>query len=86
MQEAGITNFAVASWAALQGPAGMPKEIAQRLSREVASALVKPEVREALLKQNVIPASSTPEELSAYIRSQVDLYARTLREAGIQPE
>jgi tripartite-type tricarboxylate transporter receptor subunit TctC len=86
MPEAGITNFGVASWAALQGPAGMPPEIAQRLSREVTAALAKPEVREALLKQNVIPASSTPEELKSYIASQVDLYARTLKEAGVQPE
>lgn len=86
MQEAGITNFAVASWAALQGPAGLPREIAQRLSREVGAALARPEVREALLKQNVIPAASTPDELAAYVRSQVDLYARTLKEAGVEPE
>ena len=86
MQEAGITNFAVASWAALQGPAGMPREIAQRISREVAAALAKPEVRDALLKQNVIPAASSPEELASYVRSQVDLYAQTLKEAGVQPE
>ncbi len=86
MQEAGVTNFAVSSWAALQGPAGMPREIAERLSREVAAALNKPEVREALLKQNVIPAPSSPEELGAYVRSQVDLYARTLKEAGVEPE
>lgn len=86
MQEAGVTNFAVASWAALQGPAGMPRDVAQRVSREVAAAISKPEVREALLKQNVIPASSTPDELAAYVRSQVELYAHTLREAGVQPE
>jgi tripartite-type tricarboxylate transporter receptor subunit TctC len=86
MQEAGITNFAVASWAALQGPAGLPREIAQRLSREVSAAMAKPEVLNALLKQNVIPAASTPEELAAYVRSQVDLYAQTLKEAGVQPE
>lgn len=86
MQEAGITNFAVSSWAALQGPAGLPRDVAQRLSREVAAALGKQEVRDALVRQNVIPAASTPEDLGAYVRSQVDLYARTLREAGVQPE
>jgi tripartite-type tricarboxylate transporter receptor subunit TctC len=86
MPEAGVTNFAVASWAALQGPAGMPREIAQRVSREVAAAHARPEIREALLKQNIIPGSSTPDELGSYVRSQVELYAKTLREAGVQPE
>ncbi len=86
MPEAGIANFAVASWAALQGPAGLPREVAQRVSREVAAALARPEVREALLKQNVIPAASTPEELGQYVRAQVELYARTLKDAGVQPE
>lgn len=86
MQEAGITNFAVSSWAALQGPAGLPKDIAQRLSREVAAALAKPDVREQLLKQNAIPAPSTPDELGAYVKSQVELYAKTLKDAGVEPE
>lgn len=86
MPEAGIPNFGVASWAALQGPAGMPPDIAQRLSREVAAVLARPDIKEALLKQNVIPAPSTPDELRSYVASQVELYARTLKEAGVQPE
>lgn len=86
MTEAGVKNFGVASWAALQGPAQMPREIAQRLSREVANVLAKPEILEALAKQNIIPASSTPDELSSYVRDQITLYARTLKDAGVQPE
>lgn len=86
MTEAGVKNFGVASWAALQGPAQMPKEIALRLSREVANVLAKPEIREALAKQNIVPASSTPDELASYVRDQITLYARTLKDAGVQPE
>lgn len=86
MAEAGFPGFAVASYAALQGPAGLPADIAQRLSREVAAALARPEVREALARQNIVPAASTPQELAAYVREQLALYARVLKEAGVQPE
>lgn len=86
MAEAGVPRFAVASWAALQGPAGMPKDVAQRIAREVANVLAKPEIRDALARQNIIPAASTPDELRAYVHEQVDLYARTLKEAGVEPE
>lgn len=86
MQEAGVPNFAVSSWAALQGPAGMPRELAQRIAREMAAAIGKVDVQNALLKQNVIPAAGTPDELAAYVQSQIELYARTLKDAGVQPE
>lgn len=86
MAEAGFPAFAVASWAALQGPAGLPPATARHLADAVAGVLARPNIKEALLKQNVIPAASTPEELAAYISSQVALYARTLKDAGIQPE
>jgi tripartite-type tricarboxylate transporter receptor subunit TctC len=84
--EAGLPKFSVASWAALQGPANMPREVTQRLSRAVAVALTKPEIRDAFAKQNIVPLSSTPEELRNYVHDQVELYARTLKEAGVEPE
>jgi len=84
--EAGLPKFSVVSWAALQGPANMPKEITQRLSRAVAVAIAKPEIREAFAKQYIVPLSSTPEELRTYVHDQAELYAYTLKEAGIEPE
>jgi len=86
MAEAGFPTFGVASWAALQGPAGLHPALARRFAEAVATALAKPDIREALLKQNVIPTATTPEELASYISSQLALYARTLKDAGVQPE
>jgi tripartite-type tricarboxylate transporter receptor subunit TctC len=86
MVEAGLPRFSVPSWAALQGPAKMPKEIVDRLAREMAGVLKRPDVLEQLSRQQFIAASSTPEQLSGFIREQLELYAKTLKESGVQPE
>ena len=64
----------------------MPKEIVERLASEMAAALKRPEVLEQLTRQQFLPASSRPEQLAVFIREQLDLYAKTLKESGVQPE
>jgi len=86
MEEAGVRGFSVASWAALQGPAGMPADIVQRLSDAMAEVLKRQDVLAQLSRQNFLPASSTPQELQAFIEEQLQTYAKTLKEAGVQPE
>lgn len=86
MVEAGVPGFSVASWAALQGPAGMPADVVQRLSDAVAQVLKRPDVLQQLARQNFLPASSTPQELGVFIDEQLATYAKTLKEAGVQPE
>jgi tripartite-type tricarboxylate transporter receptor subunit TctC len=79
-------KFSVTAWAGLMAPKGTPKEIVDRLSREVASALNKPQVKERLDRLQYVGVSSTPEELGAFFKDQVHLYSRLLRESGVQPE
>lgn len=84
--EAGLPKFSVPSWAALQGPPKMPKEIVDRLASEMAAVLKRQDVLEQLTRQQFLPDSSTPEQLAAFIREQLDLYAKTLKESGVQPQ
>jgi len=50
-------------FAAMYGPAGLPQDIAQRLSQELAKAIAKPAIREKIDAQGFALAASTPEEL-----------------------
>jgi tripartite-type tricarboxylate transporter receptor subunit TctC len=84
--ESGLPGFEFNSWFAILAPAGTPKDIAHRLSAEVAKALADPEVREKLNAQGLTPRGSTPEELGAMTRSQLERYGKLIRDAGIKAE
>ena len=79
-------KFSVTAWVGLMGPKGMPKEIVDQLSREVAAALDRPQTKEKLDRLQYSGYSSTPEEFNTFFKAQVDLYSRLLRESGVQPE
>jgi tripartite-type tricarboxylate transporter receptor subunit TctC len=84
--EGGLPQFSIVSWAALFGPAKMPRDIVMTLNREFGAAMKRPDVIAALEKQAFPLNASTPEELAAFTKEQLDGYARILRAAGVQPE
>ncbi|HEY5899685.1 MAG TPA: tripartite tricarboxylate transporter substrate-binding protein, partial [Burkholderiales bacterium] len=84
--EAGFPKFTVSPWAGVFGPARMPKEITERLNRELNTLLARADVRENLLKQAFGPKGGTPEEFAAFTRDQYQIWGKAIRDAGIQPE
>ena len=66
--------------------AGMPKEAVERLQRELAAILKRPEIHEQFGKLAFAPRSSTPEELSAFLKQQIDTWTSIAKEVGIKPE
>jgi len=84
--EAGMPPINVEFFAALFGPAGLPQDIAQRLSRELNAIMARPAIREQIDRQGFALAGSTPEELRTFTRRQLEAWGRGFREAGIQPE
>ena len=83
--EAGQQKFPIGPWFALVGPAGLPADIVAYMNKAMVTVLAKPEVREQMLKQGFIPRSSTPEELTAYMKDQLGVWKTALTNAGIQP-
>jgi len=84
--EAGLHPLSITPWGGVFGPANMPKEIVARLSRELGVVLKRPEVREAFQKLAFEPRSSTPEELTALVKEQGEVWRRVVNEVGIKPE
>ena len=81
-----LPQFSIVSWGAIFGPAGMPRELVQRLNRELVAAMKKPEVIAAMERQGVALSPSTPEQLAAYLKEQIEAWKRTVASAAIQPE
>jgi tripartite-type tricarboxylate transporter receptor subunit TctC len=83
MAEAGIPDYEQTFWLAMFGPAGMPAEIVTRLNRAVGAALQTEEVKQAFVQQGVETEHSTPEELGATLRRDIDAYREVATKAGI---
>jgi tripartite-type tricarboxylate transporter receptor subunit TctC len=84
MAEAGVPGFAILPWVAMFAPGKTPPAIVERLSREVAAAMKRPDVREGLDRAGFDYQSSTPQELGAFLKEQLKVWGTVARDAGLQ--
>jgi tripartite-type tricarboxylate transporter receptor subunit TctC len=82
--EAGVPGYEAVTWFGLFGPAGLPDDIALRVSRDIARVVKLPEVRDRLLVQGNEPVSSTPDALAALLRRDIAKWGKLIRDAGIK--
>jgi tripartite-type tricarboxylate transporter receptor subunit TctC len=86
MAETGQNLVSITPWGGFVGPAKMSKDITERLSREFAVVLRKPDVKDQLDKLGLPGRPSSPEEFAGFIREQLQVWDRALRDAGIGKE
>ena len=86
IDEAGVPQVTVRQWAGVFGPPKMPREIVERLNREVNIAVRKPDVIEKLQTYGYAPEGSTPEGLLEINREDLALWHRLVKQAGIPLE
>jgi len=84
--EAGYPGYEALNWYGFLAPKGTPREIIERLNKEIVKALANPQVVSALHKTGTEPKSSTPEEFAAYIKREYDTWGKVVKEAGIKPQ
>lgn len=85
INEAGLPTFSIISFAAIYGPAKMPRDLTERINKELVAAMKRPEVVAVMDKHAIVLTPSTPDELTVFTKQQVDDYRRVLRAAGVQP-
>jgi len=73
----------VDAWYAVLGPAKLPDELVARLNADVNAVMALADVKESLLKQGLVPATSTPQELGALVKSDLQRWAKVIAEAHI---
>ena len=84
--EVNLKNLDLDLYYLIAAPAATPREIVMKINREVALILALPDVRETLLKQGLIPATSTPEEISALIRDDIGRWKKFIESSGIKAD
>jgi tripartite-type tricarboxylate transporter receptor subunit TctC len=81
--EAGVPGFDVSSWYAFFAPARTPPEILRKMHGDTVAALNDPVTKERLEQLGVVVVGSTPAELAAFLKGEMDKWAPVIREAGI---
>jgi tripartite-type tricarboxylate transporter receptor subunit TctC len=86
MAESGVPNLSIVPWIGIFGPAKLHADIVARLNRELTAILKRPDVREQIARHAVDVQTSTPEELAAYTKEQVEVWKTAVRDSGMPLE
>ncbi len=84
--EAGVKGAESPLWFGVWAPAGTPKAVVDKVNADVRKALADPGVKEKLANLGNTTMDMSPVEFAAFVRSEMDTYARVLRAAGVKPQ
>lgn len=86
MAELGIADFEITAWFGFMAPAGTPRPIISKISRDVARIIAMPEVRDRILAQASVPIANTPEEYAEFIQAESKKWAAVIKQANIKAD
>ena len=84
LTELGLQDFDVTTWYAMWVPRGTPREITDKLYREIARALQAPDVRKIWEEQGATAGGQPPAEFGRFLRSEVERWGKVVKEAKIR--
>jgi tripartite-type tricarboxylate transporter receptor subunit TctC len=84
--EAGVKNAESALWVGVWAPAGTPRDIVDKLNRDIRKALSDTQMRARLFVLGNEAMDMSPQQFARYARSEAAIYAKTLKTAGLKPQ
>ena len=82
--EAGVPGYSVTGWYGFYAPANTPQEIVRKLYEESRRALSSPEIKDKLVKAGNEPVGSPPAEFAAFVRAEVEKWAKVVKQANLR--
>jgi tripartite-type tricarboxylate transporter receptor subunit TctC len=86
MSEAGLTGYELTQWYAMLAPAKTPADVIATLNSAMRKALDDAEVKKRITSEGGLPAPTTPEGLTSFIRAETVKYEKIVQAAGIKTE
>ena len=83
VNESGVPGYEATIWLGIMAPKGTPKEIVDRLNAEIGKIIAKPEIRDAWAKQGAVPMTMTPDQFGAFLKQDIEKWAKVIKTAGI---
>ena len=77
-----LPGFEVVGWYGVIGPAGMPQPLVQKLHGELVKILNQPDVKSRIEGDGSQPVGSSPEEFRAFMKADMDKWAKLVKESG----
>ncbi len=84
--EGGLPGYQVNGWNCLVVPRGTPQAVIKRLNAEIVAGFSQPDVVDRLKKQSIDPATGTPDQLAAYMKSELARYQKLIKAVGLKAE
>jgi tripartite-type tricarboxylate transporter receptor subunit TctC len=84
--ESGLPGFNASGWYGVMAPGATPRDIVARLNADLTRALRSPDVSDRLNSMAAEPAPNTPEQFAAFIRSEIDKWAKVVKAANMKAE
>jgi tripartite-type tricarboxylate transporter receptor subunit TctC len=82
--EAGLADFLIWTWTGFYAPKGTPRDVIQRINRDIVAACNDPQVLARFEQLGGRPVTSTPEEFAAFTRAEIDRWGKIIRSARIK--
>ncbi|MDO9090420.1 MAG: tripartite tricarboxylate transporter substrate binding protein [Burkholderiaceae bacterium] len=84
VSESGLPGYLMGSWIGFCGPAGIPKDIVEKLNTDIVKALKAPDVVASFRALGVEPQPLTPEQSEAFVRRDIATSSQLIRQANIK--
>jgi len=81
--EAGVTGYEVTSWNSLYAPAGTPKEVIEKLNGALRAVLAEPDLKRRALDLGIDTRATSPAEIDARMRADIEKWAKVIASANI---
>ena len=82
--ESGYPGLEAGTWHLFLGPAGLPRDVVTKLATDIVAVLKMADMRERLAATGVEPIGTTPEQLAAIMRSEMEKWTKVIRAAKIK--
>jgi tripartite-type tricarboxylate transporter receptor subunit TctC len=86
ISEQGLKGFETGSWFGMSVPTGTSRDIVSRLHRESVRIVGLPEVRDRMAAEGAEFVADTPEQFTAFLRSEIEKWGKAVKASGAKPE
>jgi tripartite-type tricarboxylate transporter receptor subunit TctC len=84
--EAGVPGFSASGWYGMMAPVATPKDIVAKLNADITRVLRMPDIADRLNSMAAEPAPGTPEQFGAFIRVEIDKWAKVVKAANMKAD
>jgi tripartite-type tricarboxylate transporter receptor subunit TctC len=86
VDESGVRGYDAASWYLVLAPAGTPRNVVERISRDIVKVVNSADIKATLIDDGFEPAGYTPQASAKFLQDELKKWADAIRVAGLKPE